>query len=190
MPGASLVLDDELSPVLVSLGVKVRHPGGLMAAFAAAMLASTQRRFQRETGPDGQKWLPLARRTTMRKVRGRRRGSANMLRVNPSAGLYSSVVAHSDDTSAAVGTNLVYAAPHQFGGVITHYARSQRASLKKVRGRYRFVRPGTKGATERKITIGEHSMRIPARPYLGFSEADRAELVRIGEEWIEEEARP
>jgi len=30
---------------------------------------------------------------------------------------------------------------------------------------YRFVKPGTKGAVEKRVTIGEHTTRIPARPY-------------------------
>ncbi|WP_411037638.1 phage virion morphogenesis protein [Shinella sp. BYT-45] len=189
MPGASLLLDDELSPVLSAIGVSISHPGALMAEFAAAMLHSTQRRFERETGPDGAKWQPLATRTALKKVRGRRRGTANILRVNPSAGLYSSVVAASDDNSAEVGSNLPYARIHQLGGSITHYARSQRASFKRIRNRHRFVKPGTKGARERNITIGEHTVRIPARPYLGFSEQDRATLVAIGQEWLEREAK-
>lgn len=188
MPGASLVLDDELSPVLDAIGGAISHPDALMAEFAAAMLFSTQRRFERETGPDGVKWKSLARRTAMRKVRGRRRGSANILRVTTQ--LYSSLVAASDATSAEVGSNAVHARIHQLGGEITHYARSQRASFKRIRGQHRFVRPGTKGAKDRNITIGEHSIPIPPRPYLGFSEQDRGTLAAIGREWIEREAQP
>lgn len=187
MPGASILLDDELSPVLAQIGLHVSRPGDLTAAFAAAMLQSTQRRFERETGPDGVKWKSLASRTSMRKVRGGRRGTANILRVTTR--LYSSLVAASSDTSAEVGTNAVYARIHQLGGEIQHYARSQSMSLKKIRTRYRFVRPGTKGAQERKVTIGEHSVTIPARPYLGFSEEDRANLLAIGEEWLVREAQ-
>lgn len=187
MPGTSLLLDDELAPVLSAIGVAISHPGALTAEFAAAMLYSTQNRFQRETGPDGVKWKSLSRRTSMKKVRGRRRGTANILRVTTQ--LYSSLVAASDDHSAEVGSNLVYARPHQLGADINHFARSQRTSFKRIRGRHRFVRPGTKGATERNITIGEHSVPIPARPYLGFSEQDRSTLVAIGQEWLEREAQ-
>lgn len=186
MPGASIKLDDELASVISAIGVSVAHPGELASAFAAAMLFSTQRRFERETGPDGAKWQPLAERTTTRKIRGGRRGSENMLRVT--IRLYSSVVAQSDDRSAEVGSNLEYAGVHQLGGEITQYARSQRASFKKIRKRFRFVKPGTKGAIDRNITIGEHSIKIPARPYLGFSEQDRAELVAIGHEFLDRSA--
>jgi phage virion morphogenesis protein len=188
MPGARLIIDDELTPVISAIGMQVAHPGELTSAFAAHLLTSTQRRFEREFGPDGQKWAPLAKRTTMQKIRGRRRGSANILRV--STRLYSSLIAQSDVLSAEVGTNVEYAGPHQFGGEIQHFARSQRASFKKIRKRYSFVQRGTKGSIERNITIGEHSVRIPARPYLGFSAADRAELMAIGRDWLEQEGRP
>jgi phage virion morphogenesis protein len=188
MPGVALVLDDELSPVLSAIGMQLTHPGELMSAFAAYLLTSTQRRFERQVGPDGQKWAPLARRTSMSKVRGKRRGTANILRVTTR--LYSSLVEQFDDLSAEVGSNVEYAAIHQLGGEITQYARSQRASFKKIRKRYRFVRTGTKGAVERNITIGEHSVRIPARPYLGFSQQDANELTKIGQDFLAQEAKP
>lgn len=185
MPGASLVLDDNLSPVIGQLVVSARHPGNLLAAFAGAMLTSTQRRFETETGPDGAKWKPLKRRTTLKKIRSRQRGSANILRVTTR--LYSSLTTHSDDHSASVGTNLIYAAPHQFGGEIQQYARSQRASFVRIRKRWQFAKSGRKGAIAKNITIGEHTIPIPARPYLGFSDADIVTLYEIGADWIEGE---
>ncbi len=188
MPGASLVLDDNLSPTIASLVLAARHPGNLMAAFAGSMLTSTQRRFETETGPDGAKWKPLATRTTLKKIRSRQRGTANILRVTTR--LYSSLTTQSDDRSASVGTNIVYAAPHQFGGEIQQYARSQRASFVRIRKRWQFAKRGRKGSIEKNITIGEHTITIPARPYLGFSQADIAALAEIGTDWLIQEAYP
>lgn len=184
MPGSAIYLDDELTPVLALIGLAVSHPGKLTSAFAAHLLFSTQRRFETETDPDGQKWKPLAKRTTLKKVRGnRRRGENNILRVT--GDLYRSLVAQSDEKSASVGSNRVYARVHQEGGEIRQYARSQKASLMKVRGKSRFVPHGKKGSQERNITIGEHVITIPARPYLGFSAEDRTRLVEIGQEFLE-----
>ncbi|MEH3093369.1 MAG: phage virion morphogenesis protein [Agrobacterium cavarae] len=184
MPGAAIQVDDELRPVLALIGLALDHPGKLTSAFAAHMLYSTQRRFETETDPDGVKWKALARRTTLKKVRGnRRRGENNILRV--SGDLYRSLVAQSDDKSASVGSNRVYARVHQEGGDIRQYARSQKASLLKVKGKTRFVPHGKKGSELRNVTIGEHVINIPARPYLGFSESDRARLVEIGHEFLE-----
>lgn len=185
MTGSKITLRDTASAVLAGLVASARHPGELMATFAALMLSSTQRRFQRQQGPDGIAWKPLSSRTANRRIGRRIRGTANMLRV--STRLYQSVTAASDETSAEVGTNLVYAAPHQFGGEIQQWARSQSMSLKRIRGRYRFARHGTKGATERKVTIGEHIVVIPARPYLGFSDPDIRGMIQAGQNWLQTE---
>lgn len=184
MTGTTIRLDDTATEGLSRLVNTAVHPGQMLSAMGAYLLTSTQRRFETETGPDGQKWKPLSKRTEKRMVRrGRRRGTANILRV--STRLYQSLVMRSDAVSAEVGTNVVYAAVHQFGGEIQQYARSQRLSLKKIRGgRARFVKHGSKGAELRNITIGEHTINIPARPYLGFSQVDIARLLEIGEEHL------
>ncbi|WP_085025590.1 phage virion morphogenesis protein [Ensifer aridi] len=190
MTGTTITLDDTASEGLSRLVNAAVHPGQMMSAMGAYLLTSTQRRFETETGPEGAKWKPLSPSTAKRKIgRGRVRGTANILRVTTQ--LYQSLVMRSDETSAEVGTNMVYAAVHQFGGAIQQYARSQRLSLKKIRGgRARFVKHGTKGAELRNITIGEHTINIPARPYLGFSQADIARLLEIGEEHLLREAAP
>lgn len=188
MTGASITLHDTATEGLSRLVDAAVHPGQMMSAMSAYLVTSTQRRFETETGPDGVKWKPLADRTASRKIgRGKVRGTANILRL--STRLYQSLVSRSDETSAEVGTNVVYAAIHQFGGEIQLYARSQKMSLKRVRsGRTRFVKHGTKGAELRNVTIGEHVVNIPARPYFGFSETDISALLQIGREHLEREA--
>ncbi|MGY5789056.1 phage virion morphogenesis protein len=187
MVSAPIVITDNASAPLERLVAHAVHPGQLMSAIAGYMLTSTQQRFEREEGPDGKKWKALSPRTANRLIkRGRKRGTANILRVTSQ--LYQSISARSDETSAEVGTNSVYAAVHQLGGAITQYARSQRTTLKKIRGgRTRFVKAGTKGGEIRNITIGEHVITIPARPYLGFSETDMKTLLEIGEDYLLEE---
>ncbi|MGX1259800.1 phage virion morphogenesis protein [Sinorhizobium fredii] len=186
MAGTTITIDDTATEGLSRLVNAAVHPGQMMSAMGAYLLTSTQRRFETETGPDGEKWKPLSKRTANRIIRhGRRRGTTNILRLTTR--LYQSLVMRSDETSAEVGTNVVYAAVHQFGGAIEQYARSQRLSLKKIRGgRARFVKHGTKGAELRNVTIGEHTINIPARPYLGVSQADIARLLEIGEEQLRE----
>lgn len=185
MTGSKVVLDDKATSALVRLVDAVRHPGQLMSNFAAIMLTSTQRRFERQVGPDNVAWKPLSKRTAQRKVNGRRRGTKSILRL--STRLYQSLITASDERSAEVGTNVEYAGIHQFGGTIEHFARSQTMSLKKIRKRTRFVPHGTKGAELRRVTIGEHGVTIPARPYLGFSEQDIAALNAEGVEYLRKE---
>lgn len=188
MPGSKVTLNDQATARLARLVGAVRHPGELMSAIAALMLTQTQRRFERQVGPDGTAWLPLSSRTAARKIGKRRRGTANMLRV--STRLYRSLTTSSDDRSAEVGTNVEYAGIHQFGGDIQHYARSQTMSFKKVRKRYRFATRGTKGAEERKITIGEHQVTIPARPYLGFGPNDITAIQDEASDFLAREVAP
>lgn len=185
MTGSKITLTDTATAVVSRVIGAARHPGELMATFAALMLTSTQRRFERQVGPDGVAWKPLSKRTANARIGRRRRGTSNILRVTTR--LYRSLTTASDATSAEVGTNVEYAGVHQFGAEIPHYARSTKLSLKKVRNRYRFVRPGTKGAVEKRVTIGEHVTRIPARPYLGFNDQDVAAMTAAGQDFLKQE---
>lgn len=189
MAGAALIIIDEATDEVIRLVDRAEHPAPILASMAAYMLTSTQRRFEREEGPDGTKWKPLSARTANRRLGKRgRRGTANILRVTTQ--LYRSLSAYSDETTAEVGTNMVQAAAHQFGATIEHFARSQRATFKKIRGtnRQRFAKTGVRGGEVRNITIGEHTITIPARPYMGFSVIDVAELLRIAQDGIRGEA--
>lgn len=185
MTGSKITLRDTATAVLSKMVIAVRHPGELMSTFAGLMLTSTQRRFEKQVGPDGLAWKPLSKRTANARIGRRKRGTSNILRVTTH--LYQSITTAFDDTSAEVGTNLDTAAAHQFGAEIPHFARSQKMSLKKIRSRYRFVKAGTKGAVEKRVTIGEHITRIPARPYLGFNDQDIAAMITAGQDFLKKE---
>ncbi|MCF1485025.1 phage virion morphogenesis protein [Agrobacterium vitis] len=183
MVGTSIEIRDGLSPTLNRLVTISENPAEIMGDVAGYLLTSTQQRFERETGPDGQKWKPLKARTAAQRVgqsrNSKRRGTANIL--VRSGRLKTSLSTQSDATSATVGTNVAYAAIHQFGGVIKQDARTQTLSLARIRGtkKVRFVKAGTKGATEREVTIGAREITMPARPYLGINDADRDEIGTI-----------
>jgi phage virion morphogenesis protein len=181
MSGTSIEITDELTPALTRLLEVADDPAEIMGGVAGYLLTSTQQRFERETGPDGKKWQALSPRTAnARAGRGRKvRGADHILR--DTLRLYQSLTTLSDATSATIGTNVVYAGIHQFGGTIQQAERSQKLSLKRIRGKkgVRFVKAGTKGATERDVTIGARAITIPARPYLGINDADRAEIAEI-----------
>ncbi|WP_299427210.1 phage virion morphogenesis protein [uncultured Meiothermus sp.] len=123
-----------------------------------ALVSSTIQRFMEQKDPTGQPWQPLAAATVAPRARdftkgGRlRKGVEERLQgrkiLIQSARLRNSITSKRDGTAVAVGTNVVYAAIHQFGGMA---------------GRGRRV-------------------RIPARPYLGVSRADQAEITRILQE--------
>ncbi|TEB09145.1 phage virion morphogenesis protein [Pelotomaculum propionicicum] len=147
---------------------------------------STKERFDTEKGPDGEPWKELTQATLIARARRRtrkkdstsgfytqattpRRGraareneprlSARSIRIMETAAilkdrgrLVRSIRSKARSDVVAVGTNLIYAAIHQFGG------------------------PAGRG---RKV-------EIPARPYLGVSEADLSDIRECLEDFIKE----
>lgn len=140
---------EDLSPALDDVG--------------AAAAVSAQARIEAERGPDGAAWPALAASTL------KRRG-ANARALRHTARLYQSLTHQVQGRQVLVGTNVVYAAIHQFGGEIERHARSQQARWT-TRGplRGRFTKRGGRSGW---VTIGGGRVRIPARPFLGLDEAD------------------
>ncbi|MBO9419156.1 phage virion morphogenesis protein [Labrenzia sp. R4_2] len=171
---------------------RVAQAGGntraLMAEIGAAMLFPVQRRFETETGPDGKAWPRHAPRTAKQRAQRKSKGNAPLTPklLRDSTRLYQSITSEATEEAAAVGTNVVYAAIHQTGGTITHYPQSRKVRFRKVGGQLRFARKAHKRAFEKRVTYGTRTIVIPARPYLGFSEADRAEILRLVEAYFED----
>lgn len=160
-------------------------------AIAGHVLTVTQRRIEREIGPGGVHW-PAFAASTLARMSARRRADPKLLR--DSARLYSSLTALADSGRAAVGTNVVYAAIHQFGGDSVQHARSQQVHVRdaavgaattkdgrRVGSHRRFASAKSRAKSLRTewVTMPERTIRIPARPYLGIDDADRAEILRI-----------
>ncbi|MFQ3664674.1 MAG: phage virion morphogenesis protein [Sphingomonadaceae bacterium] len=117
-----------------------------MAEIAQLLEAEIRQRFEDGQGPDGEPWKTSKR--------AREEGGKTLV---DTAALLSSIASRSDATSAEAGTNLVYAAIHQFGGTI---------------------RPKRKRALA--TPFGPlAAVEMPARPFLGFGDAERAEIPRI-----------
>lgn len=130
---------------------------GISNAVAEGLRTSAVERFRTEEGPDGRKWEPS--------VRALQTGGKTLTQT---AALKTSIHAQADASGAAVGTNLVYAATHQFGDERTVRAKN---------GGYLRFQIGGKWVTKASVRI-----RIPARPFLGISAADEAVIREILEE--------
>ncbi|SIR43185.1 phage virion morphogenesis (putative tail completion) protein [Rhizobium sp. RU35A] len=180
MTGASLEIRDELDPALNRLVVNSQNSAEIMDAIAGHLLFSTQRRFETETAPDGQQWKQLSPRTAAVRRGRSKRGFNHILRDR--LRLYESLQTSSDATSAVVGTNVVYAAIHQFGGPIEKTARTatiyQNYNAKTDTFDQRF-RSKARSNFARDVTIKAHVIDMPARPYLGFNDDDRAAIAEI-----------
>ncbi|MER8964490.1 phage virion morphogenesis protein [Mesorhizobium sp. M0808] len=161
------------------------HPRTIMSAIAAYLVTSTQRHFERETGAAG-KWQRLSPRTAAKRIGRSQRGYGHMLRVTNR--LYSSITGEATDTEAAVGTNLLYAAVQQLGGTVKIPARDQDLHFGKTNRGRRFVKASRKRKETVRVSIGAHSITIPARPYLYVDEDDQAEILRIAEDAFRAEA--
>lgn len=151
-------------------GIEIRHEvdDGLSAAIGRAIAAGTDMtpammeiashlesthrlRFETSTGPDGRKWKPSQRALE--------EGGKTLVLTTD---LQTSVKADYGPTFAAVGPErsfgaAVYAAIHQFGGVI-------RPKVKKALS--------FGGRVLAKVTI-------PPRPYVGFDQVNRDTIARI-----------
>lgn len=196
--GITVAIDDKA--VMAALDRLVAAGGNLapvMPAIAGAVVTSTQRRFEAEAGPGGEKWQPFAK-STLARMSKRRRTRPFLLRDKVSPGLYSSIHAETTDTSAEVGTNLRYAAIHQFGGDVKQTERQQTSTFRyanegagrtkeglRVGSKLRFARASTRAKSkhERSFAIPARTIRIPARPYLGVDASDQAEILAIIEDF-------
>ncbi|MDH4229965.1 MAG: phage virion morphogenesis protein [Nitrospirota bacterium] len=121
----------------------------IMRGLATIGENSTRERFTTQTAPDGTRWTPSLR---ARLIGGRT--------LTHRGHLGNSITSDSARTWAEWGTNMVYGAIHQTGGVI----RPKSASA------LRFRLANGSWRTARQVTI-------PSRPFLGISDADRTDML-------------
>lgn len=154
MAGARLTairVDD--AAVDAALGELARRGADLrpaMEEIGEALVTSTRRRFETETGPDGKVW-PKSLRALLE-------GGKTL----SDSGRLGRIIHQASDDSVMVGTDAPYAAIHQFGGTI-------RA---KTAAGLRFT---LADGSARIVT----QVRMPARPFLGLDEDDGAEILFI-----------
>jgi len=171
----------EFDPSNVQKAIKkaldLMKPDGIPKSIAETLFDSTKRRIEAGgPGPDGESWPPLSLAYLLvKKGKGMLRESNALInelkpQVSP------------DGRLIVIGSNVPYAAIHQLGGTIKKKARDGEVRLRKVGGRTQFAKKSHKSARTLKVRFGEHTINIPARPYLGLSEGDKREIeTNIGE---------
>ena len=171
------VVDAEIQSGLARLAEADRADA--MRAIGAYLLTASQRRIERQVGPDGKPWKRLSRRTAEKRIGQRRRGHDNMLRV--SNRLFSSLVFEAAENEVSVGTNVVYAAIQHEGGTIKREARRQTIFQRyneKTGDLTGFV-PRRRSNFARDVEVKAHEITVPARPWMGIDDADRREIAAI-----------
>ena len=143
--------DTEVRGALQRLLALGNNASPALKEVAALGESATRLRFRAERGPDGQRWKPSLRAQLV--------GGRTLTKDGHLAG---SINASSGADFAEWGVNRIYAAIHQFGGVI----RAKSA------GGLKFRIPGGGFAVVKAV-------RMPARPYLGVNEDDRADILAV-----------
>lgn len=120
---------------------KLKDIKPVLNIIAQDMTKEAQLNFRNNQSPEGEKWKPLSTLT----ISMRRKGSSQPL-VDTGI-LRRSIRGSANGTQAIAGTNIKYAAIHQFGGTI-------------------------KPKNGKALSFGKHRVTkvvIPARPYLGIN---------------------
>lgn len=151
MTGVSLKIDisgfSKLNRVMDSFGRGLKNKQALNLAIATTLRETTRKRFATKKTPDGKNWsTPLVKHGDLR----------------------GKLLIAADDNVAKVGSNLVYAAIHQFGG-----------EIKAQKGKVLKFSSGGKILYRKKVTI-------KANPYLGLSESDEDAIVDTIKVYAEE----
>lgn len=156
-------------------------------AMGAYMVTSIQRRIEREVTPEGQPWPRLKPRTAARRINGRPRGYANMLRV--SRRLEQSIT-YDASGDLMVGTNVIYAALQHFGGTIEIPERQQTIYQHydaKTDTLDQKFRTKARSNFARDVTIGAHTITVPGRAYMGVDDQDQVALTAILDDFYREQ---
>ena len=159
----------------------------VLSGIGAGIVADAQSRFRDSRVPCGQSCLALSRRTIALRRKGCNKPllDPGRLRNSISYRLVGADAVH-------IGTNVAYAAIHQFGGVVRHHPQSRLVRLRQVKVKReggasylatRFARDSHKKARAAWGTnAAGWSVRTPARPYLATNDRglprEYGELIR------------
>ncbi|RJF94812.1 phage virion morphogenesis protein [Oleomonas cavernae] len=184
MAGAKITVDDSaIIAALQGLIAAGERPEPALKNIGEHLRESTIARIKAEKSPDGTAFKPLS------PAYAKTKKGPGILR---ETGTLAQIVYQAADGQLDVGTNAIYAAIHQFGGSVTRHARSRQMSFRtasegaftkkdgtKAGSKLRFAAPGSPGSSARWVTIGEHTIPIPARPFLGISAEDKVAVLEI-----------
>lgn len=176
-------LDDvAFQAALAGMRDRARNLRPALEAIGDMLMTSTSMRFEQQHGPDGAAWTPWAASTARQRAK---EGRTQILEWGGkgSQHLRASITRRMSSSEVTIGTAVPYARIQQEGGTITRYAQSREVLR-------RFVQRKTKNGTVRELLPGfarrskanfaswhavpEHVITIPARPFLGINDADRA----------------
>lgn len=150
---------DDLTPALQRLSGVLTNLTPVMQDLGEQLLFQTKRRFGEGRAPSGAPWAPKSP-VTLERYGARRSNRVDTRPLfGPSGALNTTISTDSGTDWVEVGSNMIYAAVMQFGAA-----------------------QGAFGKTARNGPIPWGN--IPARPFIGLSVQDEAELVELVNDWM------
>ena len=179
------ISDEALRAALSRLIASLTDTTPTMRDLSEIMIDASARAFDKTADPaTGTPWQPLsAARQIQREDKGR--SIANMLQ---DSGLLVGSIARPSGPGAVreigpdhalVGTDVPYAAIHQFGGTIHREAAPMTVRLRKKNGRTMFAK-----STHKRVRIVDtvhkaYNITIPARPFIGVGPTDIQDMLDV-----------
>lgn len=186
--------DRRVLDVLNELLARLNDLTPVMQNVGEYLVGSTKRRFVTSTGPNGVRWAPNTETTYLRMIekasgvtlksgqinqKGANMAMAKKPLIGETHRLSSEISAQADRAGVEIGSPMVYAAVQQFGAKMGEFGRYSQVSRwrKYEKGDFRKHAGTVKGFP---IPWGD----IPARPFLGLSEADDEQVLAIVGEYL------
>jgi phage gpG-like protein len=155
---------------LLTRGADLQTP---LKDIGQAIKESSRLRFLESKAPSGKAWAPLSPVTLALRRQGKRKGAGSKPLLNTGA-LRNSIMFRLGGTFVEIGSPEAKAKTHQFGARVGQYGRYTQLWRSKKYGRKTFL--GSSGSKRgHPIPWGN----VPARPFVGVSAKDRAEIVNI-----------
>lgn len=134
---------NNLDKQLLNMADKITNTHNLLEGIGSMLVRNTEKRFQKEESPKGEKW-----KKSQRAIR------EDGKTLTDKGQLKDSILSQVQGKTVQVGTNKEYARIHQFGGEITP-KKKKALSFKTANN----------NVTAKKVTM-------PARPFIGISDDD------------------
>ncbi len=184
MPGAAITVDvddREWRAAFKRLRKRMKDLSPVMDEIGASLEHTTKRRFETETAPSGEPWKPSMPSYDRGGSGVHPKGGGHTDRgqtLTDTGRLRASFTRQASEDEVIVGTNVVYAAIHQFGG-------KTRPHVIRPRRKKALFWPGLNHPVKK---VQHPGSKVPARPFLGISSSDERRIGRIFEDWLEQAA--
>jgi len=163
--------DKDLMRKLATLEKRAGGLAPILKNIGEYKVEATQALFDKQEDPQGVKWAALSDRYKKKKKGPRILTESRRLR--------DSIIYAVQNGNLRIGTPVVYGAAHQFGFNKSVAVPAHKRLVKKAFGH------ALKFPVWSQVRAHTFNPKLPARPYLGWNDADRAEIRAIVQDHLE-----